>query len=164
VGRFAGAALAGRLRGFAAPARWFVAACALLGVGLAAMGFAPSVIALIPIALTTGVGNGVLNVALGGLIMGRAAAAERGRVAAMLTGTASGVQLAAFATGGALAGTLGPREVFVLADCLGLLAPVLLGRRLVRAADWAACPIPTSPPSVGDSPPPAASPMPSLAT
>lgn len=164
AGMFAGAAFAGRLRGFAVLARWFVGACVVLGVGLVAIGAAPSVLVALPVAVGVGLGNGVLNVALGGLVMGRAAASERGRVAAMLTGTASGVQLLAFAAGGALCGVLGPRAVFVLGGCLGLLAPALLGRRLVRAADWAACPTPTSPPSAGDSPLPAASPTPSLAT
>lgn len=164
VGMLAGAASGGRLSGFARLARSFVVSCLVLALGLVAMGLTPSVVVALPVAAMIGVGNGLLNVALGGLVMGRAVPAERGRVAAMLSGTASGVQLAAFAAGGALCGAIGPRAVFLLGGCLGLLAPILLGRRLVRAADWAACQTPTSPQSGGDSPQPAESPTPSLAT
>jgi MFS family permease len=111
-----------------------VGACGVLAVGLIAMGCAPSVWWLLPAGLVTGSANGALNVTLGALVMGHTAATERGRVGALLSGVASGTQLVAFAVGGALTSLLEPRAVFVLAGACGLAAPVLLGRRVVRAA------------------------------
>jgi MFS family permease len=66
--------------------------------------------------------------------MGNAAPDERGRVGAVLGAAVSGTQLSAYAAGGVLAGPLGPRGVFVLAGCLAMLAPVVTGRALLRAA------------------------------
>lgn len=134
AGVLAGALLGGRLRP-GRQARGFVASATVLALGLCAMGAVPSVGWLVPIGLVTGAANGVLNVALSAMVMGRAREAERGRVGAVLNGVASGTQLIAFAAGGALTGQLGPRAVFVLAGSLGVLAPLLLGRRLLRAAD-----------------------------
>jgi MFS family permease len=97
------------------------------------MGLVPAVVVLLPVGFATGIGNGVLNVATGALVMGRAATDERGRVAALLGGITSGTMLTAYAVGGALAGALGPRGMFVLAGALGLLAPAVLGRGVLRA-------------------------------
>jgi MFS family permease len=51
-----------------------------------------------------------------------------------MSGVSSGAQLAAFVVAGVLTSALDPRAVFVLAGGCGLLAPVLLGRRVLRAA------------------------------
>ena len=66
--------------------------------------------------------------------MGNAAARERGRVGAVLGAAVSGTQLAAYAAGGLLATSLGPRGVFVLAGCLAMVAPLATGLPLLRAA------------------------------
>jgi MFS family permease len=92
------------------------------------------VVWLLPLGVVTGLANGALNVTLGALVMGRTAPDERGRVGALLSGVASGTQLIAFAVGGALTTVLDPRAVFALAGGAGLLAPVLLGRTVLRAA------------------------------
>ncbi len=134
VGALVGAVLSGRLSGPVTLARGFVASAAVLAVALVAIGQAPSVLWLLPIGFAAGAGNGVLNVMLAALVMGRAGDAERGRIAALLSGVASGTQLVAFAAGGLLADYVSPRTVFALAGGLALAAPVLLGRRLVRAA------------------------------
>ncbi|MGH8861899.1 MAG: MFS transporter [Jatrophihabitantaceae bacterium] len=134
AGALSGALLAGRFRSAPTLARGFVGACAGLAIGLIAMGCAPSVVALLPVAFVTGGANGALVVALNALVMGAAAPAERGRVGALLGGVASAMQLIAFVAGGLLAGMLTPRAAFVLAGVCGLAAPVLLGRRVVRAA------------------------------
>ena len=135
VGALAGAVLSGRLlRGTTTLARALVGSCVVLAAGLAAMGGVPSVAWLLPLGLITGCANGALNVAQGSLIMGRTAPGERGRVAALLSGVASGTQLVAYGAGGALTSVLEPRTVFALAGGLGLLAPVLLGRTVLRAA------------------------------
>jgi MFS family permease len=115
-------------------ARVFVAGAALLGAGLAAMGLSPTVVVLLAASTVTGAFNGALNVATSALIYGRAAAQARGRVAALVGGVGSGAQLAAYAAGGALAGPLGPRTVFVAAGVLGALVPLLAARQVLQAA------------------------------
>jgi MFS family permease len=134
IGAFAGAVGSGRLRGIPTLARGLVAACAVLAIGLAAMGCVPSVVWLLPIGVVAGAANGVLNVTLNSLVMGRTSPDERGRVAALMSGVASGTQLAAFVVAGALTSALDPRTVFVIAGACGLAAPVLVGRRVLRAA------------------------------
>ena len=134
IGALIGALVCSRLRGKATLARGFVVSAGALALGLVALGLAPAVIWLIPAGFVTGAAYGALNVTLASLVTGRTRADERGRVGALLNGVASGTQLAAFAAGGALAARLSPRTVFVLAGGLGLLAPVLLGGRVVRAA------------------------------
>jgi MFS family permease len=134
VGSLGGALLAGRLRGPGSLARGLVWSAAVISVALAAMGCAPSVAWLLPAAAVLGAANGVLNVTLSSLVMGRARPAERGRVGALLSGVASGTQILAYAAGGALAGVLAPREIFVAAGVLGLVAPLVLGRGLIRNA------------------------------
>ena len=129
AGALAGALLAGRWAGTRRLATGFVASAVVLALGLCALGLAPSIGWLMPFGFVAGMGNGVLNVTLSSLVMGRTRADERGRVGALLGGIASGTQLVAFAAGGALTAVLTPRAVFVLAGALGLLAPVLLGRR-----------------------------------
>ena len=136
VGVFAGALVGGRLAGDRALARGLAASAALMGAGLAAMGLAPSVVALAAVAAGTGAANGVFNVASSALIFGRAAPDQRGRVGAVVGGVASGAQLLAYTTGGALAGApggLSPREVFVLSGLLAVLGAVALARPLRRA-------------------------------
>lgn len=134
AGMLIGAVLAGRLRGAPVLARWFIASSAALSASLAVIAAVPTVGWLLPAMALTGVGNGALNVTLGSLVLGRAAADERGRVSALLSGTASGTQLVAFAAGGALLVVLTPREVFLAAGVLGVLAPLLLGGPVLRAA------------------------------
>jgi MFS family permease len=93
---------------------------------------------VLPGAALVGLMNGVLNVTLVSLVMGRTLAAERGRVGALLTGVASGTQILAFAMGGALAEAFAPRQIFVAAGMLGVLVPLALGRGLLRSATAAA--------------------------
>jgi MFS family permease len=137
AGALTGALLGGRLRGEHALARSFAGAAAVLAAGLAAMAVVPTVVLVLPVAYLIGAANGVLNVALSSLVMGRAAADSRGRIGAVLNGVASGTQLGAYAMGGLLAAVLTPREIFAAAGISGLLAPLLFTRRLVRAASGA---------------------------
>jgi MFS family permease len=134
AGAFVGALLGGRLRGAAALARGFVGSAIALAVGLVGVGLVPSVGWVLPAVAVVGLMNGVLNVTLSSLAMGRTLADERGRVGALLTGVASGTQIFAFAVGGALAAVFAPRDIFVTAGVLGVCVPVLLGRRLIRGA------------------------------
>jgi len=134
IGMLIGALAAGRLRGTSTLARSFVGACLVLSVGLAAVGLAPNIWWVFPGITAVGFMNGVLNVALGSLVMGRTAPAERGRVGALLTGVASGMQILAFAAGGALASVLEPRTIFIASGVLGILVPLVLGPALVRRA------------------------------
>ncbi|MEO8889021.1 MAG: MFS transporter, partial [Jatrophihabitantaceae bacterium] len=144
VGMLGGALAGGRLRGERIQARALVAAAVALAGTLAAIAAVPSVYWLLPVAAALGAANGVLNVALGAMVMGRAPQTVRGRVAAAVSATSSAAQIGAYLVGGVLATVLTPRTIFLLAGALGLLAPVLLGRAVVRAAsthreaaDWA---------------------------
>jgi MFS family permease len=134
LGALTGSLLGGRLRGDIALARAFTWSAAGLAAGLAGIAAVPSVAWLLPLVFAAGAANGVLNLALGALVMGRSPAQARGRVGAVLNGVASATQLGAYALGGLLASVLSPRETFAVAGLSGLLAPVLFGRRLVRAA------------------------------
>lgn len=134
AGVLAGALAAGRISALGAQARWFVGSAGALALGLVAMGLAPTVEALTVIGFGAGIGNGVLSVCAQALLMGTAAPEERGRVGALVAGTLSAAELGAYAAGGALASVLGPREIFVYGGLLGVLAPVLLGRALLRAS------------------------------
>jgi MFS family permease len=133
AGVFVGAVATGRIPAGRTQARWFVGSAAALAVGLVGMGLAPTVEALLIVGFATGIGNGVLSVCAQGLLLGAAAPAERGRVGALVTGVLSAAELGAYAGGGAIAIVLGPREIFVGAGVLGVLAPLLLGRVLLRA-------------------------------
>lgn len=134
IGLLIGSLAAGRLTGTGRTARAFVVAVAVLGAGLAAMGVVPSVGWLVPFGLVAGAANGVFSVCLGALVMGRAEPEQRGRIGALLSGIASGMQLLAFVAGGAVTATVGPRATFVLAGALGLATLLILARRLLRGA------------------------------
>lgn len=134
VGMLGGALLGGRLRGEVPLARALVGGAAGLALALVGIAAVPNVYWLLPLTAAVGVGNGMLNVALSSIVMGRAATDVRGRVAAALSGVASAAQLGAFAAGGALGTVLTPREIFVLGGVLGLLAPLVLGGGLLRRA------------------------------
>jgi MFS family permease len=56
-------------------------------------------------------------------------------VAAIVGGLASAGQVGAMLLGGLLASALAPRQIFVLAGLLGMLAPLALARRLLASAD-----------------------------
>jgi MFS family permease len=104
------------------------------------MGLAPDVRVLLVVGAAAGTANGVLNVCTGALVMGTALPEQRGRVGAVLGGVVSATQLAAYAVGGALAGSISPRLVFVGAGILGLVAPAVLGATVVRAARRSSAP------------------------
>ena len=133
VGVLGGAVLAGRFTASVTQARALVLGAVVLGAGLCGMGLSPGVVCLIGVGIVTGVSNGVLNVSSNALILGRAVAAERGRVGALVGGVTSGTQLVAYAVGGAVAVVLTPREIFVLAGLLGMLAPLAFARTVLRA-------------------------------
>ena len=143
VGLLAGALLGGRVLGrFNARSsgaqrrllRLALVSAIGLSLGLAGMGLAPTVVWVLPAVLAGGVGNGVLNLAIGSLVGMRSAEAVRGRVAAIVGGLASAGQVGAMLLGGLLASVLAPRQIFVLAGLLGMLVPLALGHRLLAAA------------------------------
>lgn len=134
AGVLVGGLLAAKLTTDHARARGLVTAAGLLAVGLIGMGLSPDVHWLVGVGVATGVCNGLLSVCTSALLMGSIRPGERGRVGALVAGVVSGTQLLAYAAGGALAAALSPRTIFVLGGALGALAPLLLGRPVVRAA------------------------------
>lgn len=145
VGLLAGSLLGGRATRSTTLARLLVAAAVVLSAALVGYALAPAVGWLVPAALVGGAANGVLNVALMALVMRRAPEAARGRIAATLTGLVSGAMIGAYLLGGVLSVALSPREVFALSGLLALAAPLLFGRRLLRAAGGIERPAPKLP-------------------
>lgn len=105
-----------------------------LSLSLAGMGLAPAVAWVLPAVLAGGTCNGLLNLAIGSVVGMRSAEAVRGRVAAIVGGLASAGQVGAMLLGGLLATALEPRQIFVLAGLLGVLAPLGLAHRLLASA------------------------------
>lgn len=134
AGVFGGALLGRQLAHQQALLRAALGGCALLGLSLAGMGLAPSVAWVLPAAVAGGTANGLLSLSVNALVGIRTAEAVRGRVSATVNGLTSSGQVGALLLGGLLATVLAPRQIFVLAGLLGLVAPVLLCRRLLRAA------------------------------
>lgn len=134
TGLLGGSLLAGRIAGLSGHARAFVFVTAALGIVLAGISLVPDVAWLLAVAVVGGVLNGVLSVNATTLVMSVTAPAERGRVGALLGAVVSGAQLGAYAAGGLLAGWLTPREIFLVAGVLGVLAPLLLGPGVLRQA------------------------------
>lgn len=133
LGLLGGALAAGRIRNPKALPRVFIASAIVLAAGLAGISLVGGVWALLPVCLVVGAANGVLSVCVSTMVMGRAPEQVRGRVAASVGAIASGAQITAYILGGTLASVLTPREVFALGGLLGLLAPLFLGRRVLRA-------------------------------
>jgi MFS family permease len=133
VGLFAGALAAGRL-----PQSRLAFGAVIGTVGLSAglLGYAvaPGIWWVLPASIIGGIANGAINVTGFALVALRSAETHRGRIMASVNAVACAAQLGAYALGGVVGGLLSPRAVFGLAGLTGLLAPALLGRRLLTAA------------------------------
>jgi MFS family permease len=66
--------------------------------------------------------------------MGRVDQGVRGRVVSTVSAISSAGQITAYLLGGALATVMDPRRIFLLAGSLGLIAPLLFGRSVIRSA------------------------------
>lgn len=137
VGLFAGALFAGRLP-HSRLALGAVIGTVGLSAGLLGYAVAPGIWWVLPASIIGGIGNGAVNVTGFALVALRAVETHRGRIMASVNAVACAAQLGAYALGGVLGGLLAPRAVFGLAGLAGLLAPALLGRRLLTAARDAA--------------------------
>jgi MFS family permease len=144
LGLLGGALATGRIRDPQALPRVFITSAIVLASALAGFSVVGAVWPLLPVCLVAGAANGALSVSVSTMVMGRAPEHVRGRVAATVGGIASGAQITAYILGGTLGSVLTPREVFALGGLLGLLAPLLLGRRVLRAAGAPPDAVPTS--------------------
>jgi MFS family permease len=133
VGLLAGSMLGGRIRSSRNLGRLLVGSSIALALIVSGYAAAPTVGWLIPAALLGGVANGFVNLALMALGMGRAPAGARGRIAATFTAVASAAMVGAYVLGGLLATRLSPREIYLLAGGLALIAPLTLARRVLRS-------------------------------
>ncbi|WP_165949063.1 MFS transporter [Kribbella turkmenica] len=113
AGAIAGAWLTGRLVGAITRSRAVLAGMAAIGVACVLMGLANGVVTLLIGSVTVGFGSGLLNAAVGTLVVTRSAEAVRGRVVAALNGTARACSLFALVLGGLLGALLGTRMTFV---------------------------------------------------
>jgi MFS family permease len=134
LGMLAGSLLGARWSTPPALVRVILVGAGVLSAALAGYGFAPSVGWLLPMALTGGAANGLLNLSTGAMTMLRAPYEARGRVSAAVNGVASAAMIGAYVLGGVLANVATPRQLFIASGALGLLAPLAVGRMLLRAA------------------------------
>jgi MFS family permease len=108
---------------------------AVVGLSFAVIGIAlcQNVGQLIVLSVVGGVANALVNLAGTTLLSRRPPPEVRGRVAAVCSGVLSASLIGAYGIGGVAAVFLTPREVYAGGGLLGLLAPALLGRVLLRA-------------------------------
>lgn len=134
VGGVVGAALAGRLSGDRAWVRGTIGGFAIACAAIAAAGSAPSFWAYLAIMVVVAAAAGVGNASNGALIITRTPDAQRGTVAAALSGIARTASIVALGLGG-LVGTLAsPRVVFVVGGLLGLVAVLGFGWSALRVS------------------------------
>jgi MFS family permease len=112
---------------------WAVAAgAAIMSLALLAIGLAPEILLLVPLAVLVGAGNGMVNVCTATLVMTRTREQMRGRVSAALGAVLSAASVASLAAGGALAAVLDPRQVYLLAGALGSAVTLWMAVRLAQ--------------------------------
>jgi MFS family permease len=133
AGMVIGSLLAGRLRGDSAASRAAIGGAAIIAAALGAVALVPTVGWLVPLQVAGGLGNGLLNVAAGSLLLTRSPEAIRGRVSAAVNGAANAAALGALALGGALAAELTPRTIFLIAAAGGALCIAITAIPLSRA-------------------------------
>jgi len=133
AGMLLGSLAGGRWTGQLALARVVLASTIALSLSMLGYTVAPGVAWLLPVAVVGGAANGLLNVGAGALVMMRAPEHARGRVSAAAGGVTSAAMIAAFVLGGVLAAFASPRQIFLIAGLLGMLAPLMLGRWLLGA-------------------------------
>ena len=135
IGLAGGVLACGRIGTDTARARAVAVGAALMSLAMLGYGTAPAVLALIPLGLLAGAGNGMANVCVATLVMTRTEERMRGRVGAALYAVLNGASVASLAAGGALAAVLTPRQVYLLAGGLGCAVTVVLAAQSVRG--WA---------------------------
>lgn len=117
--------------------RAVAAGAALMSLGMLGYGTAPAVLALVPLSVLGGVGNGMVNVCVATLVTTRTEERMRGRVAAAMGAVLNTASVGSLAAGGALAAVLAPRQVYLLAGALGCAVTVVLAARLRPAGSAA---------------------------
>ena len=130
VGLAAGVLACGRITTDAGRARAVAAGAALMSLAMLGYGTAPAVLALVPLSVLAGVGNGMVNVCVATLVTTRTEEGMRGRVAAALGAVLNTASVGSLAAGGALAAVLSPRQVYLLAGALGCAVTAVLAARL----------------------------------
>jgi MFS family permease len=133
TGMVVGSILGGRLGTDRVLTRAALGGAAVIAGVIGAVAAAPSIGWLVPLEVVGGIGNGMLNVAVGALLLGRTPDALRGRVSAAVGGAANAASLAALALGGALATSLAPRTIFAIAAVGGGLCVILTWLPVTRS-------------------------------
>jgi MFS family permease len=136
-----GSLLSSRISGQPRLLRGTVVSMVMLSASMLAYGAAPSILWLAVPAVLAGLGNALLNATANTVIALRVPEAVRGRVGSALGGLMAASMVGAMLLGGIAASTLTPRQVFLLAGLLGLIVPVVVGRRLLRTASITGVPV-----------------------
>ena len=135
LGLMGGARFARRNRTDERLARLLVAATALMGVSGVLLGLAPGIVAAGLASFSLGLGNGALNVLGQTLTVRRTPQAMLGRVFAVVQSIVGAGSLVATAMGGLLLAMFAVREVVVASGAVTVLAVLVVGRMIIRAAD-----------------------------
>ena len=106
IGLAGGVLACGRITTDAGRARAVAAGAALMSLAMLGYGTAPAVLALVPLSVLAGVGNGMVNVCVATLVTTRTEEGMRGRVAAALGAVLNTASVGSLAAGGALAAVL----------------------------------------------------------
>ena len=136
-----GSLLSSRISGQPRLLRGTVVSMVMLSTSMLAYAAAPSILWLAVPAVLAGLGNALLNATANTVIALRVPEAVRGRVGSALGGLMAASMVGAMLLGGIAASTLNPRQVFLLAGLLGLIVPVVVGRRLLRTAPVTGVPV-----------------------
>jgi MFS family permease len=140
VGIVVGSAACGRIRSDASRAQVALLGLGLIAVALAGYGLAPTVLAVTPLAVLGGLGNGLMNSCVSTLVVTRTDHQVRGRVSAALNGAVNGASVVSLAAGGGLAAWLAPRDICLIAGALGLIAASIAAVRVTAATRRLAVP------------------------
>lgn len=135
LGILAGTALSSRLRTPRRILRCSVLAAGSTALNFAAVGLAKSLYLVFALHMIAGVGTGLVTSAAITLLLLRTPDVAIGRALACFAGAIRAAALVAYAAGGLLVGPLSPRNVFLLAGSITLVAVLFAAPSVWRAAD-----------------------------
>jgi MFS family permease len=128
------AALSRRNRGDASLSVAMLGAFAITSAAVLASATVPSLVWLVPIFIVGGAGNGMLNVAAGGLLARRTPPSMRGRAFATFGAVVNASNAVGFVLGGVLLGALSVRLTVGVAGLFGLLVTAAFAVPMLKAA------------------------------
>jgi MFS family permease len=134
-GILAGTALSSRLRTQRQILRWSVIAACSTALNFTAVGIVKSLYLVFALHVIAGVGTGLVTSAAIALLLLRMPDAAIGRALACFAGAIRAAALVSYGAGGLLVGPLSPRNVFLIAGSITLVAILFVAPSMWRAAN-----------------------------